>query len=139
MIRDIRTRFEQEDEDYLKHERIISFWNNNYIEYDSSGDKSLSLNDYLNKIKTHLKNIIKNLQRFDIWKIELTAAISFTSSKNTREEREIYTTSDNVKFTSHSNINDVVNELSESLLLRYQDNLEISMRGSDFVFETYVS
>ena len=38
IIRDIRTRFEQEDEDYLKQERINSFWNNNYIEYDSSGD-----------------------------------------------------------------------------------------------------
>ena len=87
IIRDIRTRFEQEDEDYLKHERINSFQNNNYIEYDCSGDKSLSLNEYLNKIKTHLKNIIKNLQRPDVWKIELTAAISFTFSKNTREER----------------------------------------------------
>ena len=87
IIRDIRTRFEQEDEDYLKHERINSFQNNNYIEYDCSGDKGLSLNEYLNKIKTHLKNIIKNLQRPDVWKIELTAAISFTFSKNTREER----------------------------------------------------
>ena len=87
IIRDIRARFEQEDEDYLKHERINSFQNNNYIEYDCSGDKSLSLNEYLNKIKTHLKNIIKNLHRPDVWKIELTAAISFTFSKNTREER----------------------------------------------------
>ena len=40
-----------------------------------------------------------------------------------------------LKLTSHSYVNDVVNELFESLLLRYQDNLEISMRGSDFVFD----
>ena len=28
-----------------------------------------------------------------------------------------------------------VTELFESLLLRYQDNLETSMRGSDFIFD----
>ena len=45
--------FEQEYEDYLKPIRVNSFWNNNYIEYESSCDKSLSLNEYLNKIKNH--------------------------------------------------------------------------------------
>ena len=48
IIRDIRTLFEQEDEDYLKPKGINSFWNNNCIEYESSRDKSLSLNKYLN-------------------------------------------------------------------------------------------
>ena len=89
IIRDIRTLFEQEDQDYLKPKRINSFWNNNYIEYESSGDKSLSLNGYLNKNKTHLKNIVKDLQRSDVWKIQFTAAINFTSSKDTGEEREM--------------------------------------------------
>ena len=48
LIRDIRTLFEQ-GEDYCK---IINFWNNNYIEYESNGDKNrnLSLNKYLKKI-----------------------------------------------------------------------------------------
>ena len=40
-----------------------------------------------------------------------------------------------LELTSHSYVNDVVNELFESLLLRYQDNLEISMRRSDFIFD----
>ena len=69
IIRDIRTLFEQEDEDYLKSERINRFWNNDYTEYQSSGDKSLSSNEYLNKFKTHLKNTKKDLQRSDVWKI----------------------------------------------------------------------
>ena len=89
IIRDIRTLFEQEDQDYLKPKRINSFWNNNYIEYESSGDKGLSLNGYLNKNKTHLKNIVKDLQRSDVWKIQFTTAINFTSSKDTGEEREM--------------------------------------------------
>ena len=42
--------------------------------------------------------------------------------------------SDNIKFTSYNNANEIVNELFESLLSRYQDNLETSMRGSDFIF-----
>ena len=33
----------------------------------------------------------------------------------------MYTTSDNVKFTCYNDVNDVVNELFESFLLRYQD------------------
>ena len=51
IIRDIRIPFSQE-EDYYKPKRVISFWNNNYIEYDSNGDKNkiLSLDEYLNKI-----------------------------------------------------------------------------------------
>ena len=48
----------------------------------------------------------------------------------------MYTTSDNVKFTSYNNVNDVVNELFESLLSRYQVNVETSMRESDFVFDS---
>ena len=44
--------------------------------------------------------------------------------------------SDNIKFTSYTNdANEVLNELFESLLSRYQDNLETSMRGSEFIFD----
>ena len=47
----------------------------------------------------------------------------------------MYITSDNVKFTSYNDFNDVVNKLFESLLLRYKDNFETLMRQSDFVFD----
>ena len=40
-----------------------------------------------------------------------------------------------MKFTSYNDVNEVVNELFKSFLLRYQDNLETSMRGSDFIFD----
>ena len=64
--------------------------------------------------------------------IQLTPAINFTSSKDTGEEREMYTTSDNVKFTSYDDINDVAKKLFQSLLSRSRDDLETSVRGSDF-------
>ena len=48
----------------------------------------------------------------------------------------MYSMSDNIKFTSYTNdANEVLNELFESLLSRYQDNLETSMRGSEFIFD----
>ena len=61
IIRDIRTLFEQEnEEDYYKPKRVSNFWNNNYIEYKSNGDKNrnLSLDEHLNKIEAYLRNII---------------------------------------------------------------------------------
>ena len=59
IIRDIRTLFEQE-EDYYKPKTVNNFWNHNYTEYDSNGDKArnLLLDEYLNKIERYLKNII---------------------------------------------------------------------------------
>ena len=43
IIRDIRTLFEQQEEDYYKPKRVCSFWNNNCIEYESNGDKNSNL------------------------------------------------------------------------------------------------
>ena len=56
IIRDIRTLFEQEEEDYCKPKRVSNFWNNYYIKYESNGDKnrSLSIDEYLNKIDPYL-------------------------------------------------------------------------------------
>ena len=69
IIRDIRTYFEQEgeEEDYYEPKSVDNFWNNNYIEYKSNGDKNknLSLDEYLNKIEAYLRNIIINLQNSD--------------------------------------------------------------------------
>ena len=77
--RDIRTLSEQEKEDYCKPKKVSNFWNNNYIEYESNGDKNrnLSLDEYLNKIKPCLRNIIIYLQNPDTWKIQLKIAINF--------------------------------------------------------------
>ena len=42
--------------------------------------------------------------------------------------------SNNIKCTPYNNANEVVDELFELLLSRYQDNLKISMRGSGSIF-----
>ena len=40
IIRDIRKIFDQEEKDYYKPIRVGNFWNNNYTEYESSGDRN---------------------------------------------------------------------------------------------------
>ena len=79
-IRDIKALFEQKqkDEDYFKLKRGSNFHNNNYMEHESNGDrnKNLSLDEYLNKIETYLKNTIIDLQKSDTWIIQLTIPIN---------------------------------------------------------------
>ena len=48
----------------------------------------------------------------------------------------MYSNSDNIQFTSYNDVNEVIDELFDSLCSRYQRNLETSLRGSDFVFDT---
>ena len=101
-FRDIWTLFEQE-EDYLKTKRVSNFWNNNYIESESNSDKNcnLSLDECLNNnIKPYLRDMIIDAQGCDTWKIHLTIAINFISSRDTEEERVISPTTYNIKFTS---------------------------------------
>ena len=61
IVRDIRTLFEQEDDaDYFERKRVSNFLSNNYIEYESNGDrnKNLSLDRYLDKIEPYLRDVI---------------------------------------------------------------------------------
>ena len=63
---------EHKEEGYYKPVRVDNFWSNNYIEYESNGDrnKAISVEEYLNKIRPYLKDIINNLKKFETWKIQ---------------------------------------------------------------------
>ena len=63
----IRGKIFEQEEDYYEPKRVSNFWNTNYREYESNGDKNrnLSLDEYLHKIKPYLRNIIINLQKSD--------------------------------------------------------------------------
>ena len=54
ILRDIKNLFEHEkEENYYKPVRVSNFWSNNYIEFESNGDrnKTLSVEEYLNEIR----------------------------------------------------------------------------------------
>ena len=92
-----------------------------------------SIEEYHNKIRTNLKDIINDLKRSDTWKIQLTIPINFMSSKDNDEEHVMHSKSDNIKIMSNDKADEVIEELFQSLLSRYQVGLEASMKVSDFV------
>ena len=57
------------------------------------------------------------------------------SSKDTDEERLIYSKSDNIEIMTNDKADEVIKGLYESLLSEYQIGLEESMRGCDFFFD----
>ena len=83
-----------------------------------------------------MRNIIIDLQTSDTWKIQLTIAINFVSSKDAEEDHVIHSKSKNINFTSYNDSNEVVDELSKSLCSRYQGNLETPMEKSEFIFDS---
>ena len=58
------------------------------------------------------------------------------SLKDVDKEHEMHSKSDNKKCMLF-NANEVVDNLSKSLLSRYHDNSEILMRGNDFMFDSF--
>ena len=77
ITRNIRNLFEHEEEDYYKPVKVVNFLSNIYIEYKSNGyiNKTLSVKEYLNKIRPYLKDIINVLKKSDTWKIELAICL----------------------------------------------------------------
>ena len=69
--------------------------------------------------------------------MQLTIAINFISSKDVDEEIAMQSKSDSKEFMIYDNANNVVDEIFESLLSRYQSDLETSTTGSDFIFDSF--
>ena len=123
------------DEDYYRPMKINNAFNDDYIEYKSNGDKDKisSVKEYLSVIRQYLSDIINNQK--DEWKIQLTMEINFISSKDSRETCAMHTKSDNMEIIIGNETDEIVKELFESLLKRYQKGLEEKLRGNEFVFD----
>ena len=57
------------------------------------------------------------------------------SPKNNDEERVMYSKSDNIKIMIIDKVDEVIEEVFQSLLSRYQIGVETSVKGSDFIFD----
>ena len=111
-------------------------YNNNYVQYESKGDNILTIEEYLALIEPYLRELINDYKNKGEWKIQLTAQINFISLKpDSDETRVMHTRSDNEEFMNGSDTDEIIEELFESLLQRYQENLQEKMRGSDFAFD----
>ena len=62
-------------------------------------------------------------------------AINFFSSKDSAETRTMHTKRDNIKSMMDSETDEIIEEICESFLQRYQEGLEESMKGIEFIFD----
>ena len=61
---------------------------------------------------------------------------NFISHKDYSETRTMHTKSDNIEILMSSETDEIIKELFKSLLQRYQEGLEESMKGSDFISDS---
>ena len=70
------------------------------------------------------------------WKVQLIANINVISLKPGSDETRVrHTRSDNKEIMNGSDTDEVIEELFESFLQRYERNLEEKMKGSEFEFD----
>ena len=62
-------------------------------------------------------------------------AINFFSSRDSEEIRTMHGKSDNIETLIGNETGEIIEDLFDSFLQRYQKGLEESMRGSEFVFD----
>ena len=120
VMRDIINLFEHEVDKICKQVRLHNVWSNSYIGLKSNGVFMSWIILDLNKIRSHLKDIINDLKNFDTWKIQLTISINFVSFKANDKERVMHSKSDSIEFMIYDTADDVIKELFESLLNRLE-------------------
>ena len=79
-------------------------------------------------IRQYLCDIINDHKPQGKWKIQLTIAINFVSSKDSDETRIMRSKSDNTEIMMGNETDKTIEELFESLLQGYQEGLEINER-----------
>ena len=67
-LRDIKNLFEE----YYKPVQVNNFWSKKYIDYQSNSDRyqTLSVEEYLDRVRPSLKGIINDLKIYGIWKTQ---------------------------------------------------------------------
>ena len=63
-------------------------------------------------------------------------AINFISSKDSDETRTMHTKGNNVEIKICSETDEIIEDLLEYFLQKYQEGLQESMRGSEFVYDS---
>ena len=94
-----------------------------------------NLRDIINDHKTqgewkvHSGNAVINYKTQGEWKIQVSMTINFISAKDSDEIRNMHTKSNNIEIMMGNETDEIIEELFESLLQKYQEGL----KGSEFV------
>ena len=77
------------NEDYYKTKLTKSDYDNNYTQYESKGDRILSIQEYLSLIEKYLRELINQYENEGEWKVQLSAEINFISLKSGSDETRV--------------------------------------------------
>ena len=131
---------------------IITIYNIKVCEnIGNNKGKNISIKKYIDVIRPYLSDIINNHKtqgKLRIhsgntiiehktqgeWKTHLTMAIS--SKEDSNETRTMHAESDNIEIMMGSETDEIIEEHFKSLLQRYQEGLEKSMKRNKFVFDS---
>ena len=69
------------------------------------------------------------------WELQITMRIIFISFIDKNETQVMHTKSDNVEIMNGTDTSDAINNLINYFMKRYQEGLEIKMKGSSYIFE----
>ena len=111
-----------------------SAFNGNYIEYQIKGyrDKHLSSKEYFNIIRPYLSDIINDHSFSFIYGIILVLfLLKILMRPLTCIQRVIGT-----EIMIGSETDNIIDKIFKSFLQKYQEGLEESMRGSEFIFDS---
>ena len=64
------------------------------------------------------------------WKVQLTMTLNFIPSKDSEDTCTMHTKSNNIEILIDNETNEIIKDLFGSVLQRYQEGLEESMKGS---------
>ena len=106
------------------------------MENESIGDrnKTLYVEEYLDKTTPYLEDVINNLKKSDSWRIQLTLANNFIYSVDNDEEHLMHSKCDNLEIMINDEADEVITELFDSLKNRCQNNSKL-LKGSESVFD----
>ena len=95
------------------------------VQYESKGAKILTLIEYLDLIEKYLRELINYYKNKGEWKVQLTAEINFISLKpGSDETRIMHARSDNIEIMIVDDNDDIIEEVFESVLQKYEENLQ---------------
>ena len=131
-----------DENEYCKPILVKTFNKDGYKEYESKGNitKSLSLEEYIQKITPYLKELIdihkNDSNNFKKWKIQINGRIKNVSIENSSDVRTSYVWSKNKEIRSEYDTNDIIENTLESFFNNYQKEEEISREKSNLVFDS---
>ena len=116
---------------------IETVFDRDFIIYELIGnsDEILLLNEYLEIMKSFLKNIIDSLKQSGKWKTKFSAKIIFKSSKDIDYNSHKYLWVSKKDIMTSEKTEEVIKEHFKLIFTNYQDIFENRIKSSDFVFE----